>query len=68
MKIKRNPKLRTTTLLTMQSDQRALSFMIPHLGISLRQELQHSLRILSLGGEIRLKTLYLKNNWFIFLN
>ena len=42
----------------MQSDQRALSFMIPHLGISSRRELQHSLRILSLREEIRLKTIF----------
>ena len=40
----------------IRSDQRALSFMVPHLGISSKRELQHSLRILSLGGEIRLKT------------
>ena len=42
----------------MRSYQRALSFTIPHLGISSRRELQHSLRILGLGGEIRLKTVF----------
>ena len=57
-----------TTLFAIQSDQSALSFKVPHLEISLRRELQHSLRILSLGGEIRLKTLSLKKNWFLFLN
>ena len=34
--------------------------MIPYLGISSRRELQHSLRILSLGREIRLKTVFEK--------
>ena len=40
------------------------NFIIPHSKLFLRQELQHSLRMLSLGGEIRLETLYLKMRIF----
>ena len=43
----------TATLLAMKSDQGVLSFMIPVQGQFFRRALLHSLRMLSLGGEIQ---------------
>ena len=68
MNINWNPKLYVATLLAIRSDQRTLSFMIPHLGISSRRELQHSLRILSLEGKNKVKDFVFEKNWFLFQN
>ena len=46
---------------------RITNFMIPQSKLFLRQESQHSLRMLSLGGEMRLETLSLKRRKFFQL-
>ena len=54
------PKPLAATLLAMQNDHGVTSFTIPLVGQFSRRELQRFLRMLSLGGEIKLGTLSLK--------
>ena len=68
MKRNRTQELSVVTLLDILKDLGVTSFMIPLLRPFLRLEMPDSLRMLSLLGDKRLRTLSLKRNMLKFLS